>query len=153
MPEFAWIIEGNLSRTNPSEHVPGDAKEWTREKFGATQFPLAVEWKPENWVKVKPGIYLLHWNREDVDEEDWTKLFIPHPMVIDLTSDEGNQNCRVWRLAPKEHEAWRDVPIPSLWHSVEIYTGFWDKPAVKTAVPILTAVGVGAVVTKALDWW
>lgn len=111
MAEYPWIIDGNWAALEPFL-VPHEARDWTRERFGETKFMCVKFYSSGNWVKVREGIYLLSWNRKEPEAEDWTPLYIPHPMVVDLTTDVGDQNAFLYRLATKEHEAWRDVPRP-----------------------------------------
>jgi len=160
MPEFPWIIGGNYPTVRPDKTVvPKDPRDWAKEKFGGVHFDAVPLRRKGQWVKVEEGIYLLSWRWKKPEAEEWeriywTPLYIPHPMVLKLEEyEKGEQHAMVWRLASKQHEAWKEKAPPKLFHSVRIYTEFLDRPMVRAGGIVIGTVAAGLTITKLLEWW
>jgi len=154
MPRFAWIVEdGGINKTDRTM-APREIREWVRERFGEGPWERAVCWNPGDYMVVREGIYVLNWNVTKPEEaKDSIPLFLPYPTKILMT--KKHHNFRVFRLAPKEHEQWRDKPVPELWHSLEIdvRVPLLERPVVQAGLGVAGVAIATGIAGRWLGWW
>jgi len=153
-PTFAWTIDGDVNRQNDSGVTPGDARDWLEENFGQkTGFEEVELWGPKRWVKVVEGIYLLNWNGPET--HDWTPLYLPHSGTVEFVGTGADRRLDFFRLAPKEHEAWKEKAPPHHFHSakIELVTPLLERPAVQAGLGVTGIVIATGLIGRWLDWW